>query len=79
VLISVEDQNGSSFGCSTQGGIGGAIERCKEYARPGDIFRVYVQDEENPYPGYIAAWVDMDREGTLTVRTDEVTIVEKNS
>lgn len=65
MIVGVEDQNGSSF---ADNDIAHAILRCKAYACRGDVFRIYVQDAENPYPGFIAVWVSMDREGVIRVR-----------
>ena len=57
--ISVHDQNGSSFGASS---IEGAIRQCKEYLRDDyrAIFRIYVIDQDNPYPGYIHTMVSCE-------------------
>jgi hypothetical protein len=57
--ITVEDQNGSGFWANS---IEQAIEQCKEYIRDDyrAIFRIYVIDEENPYPGYIHTMVSCE-------------------
>lgn len=61
-VITVVDQNDSKFGASS---IDNAIARCEKYATPGDMFRIYVVDADNPFPGYVAAWVECDSAGTI--------------
>ena len=61
--VTVHDQNGSSFAAST---VEQGVEQAESYAEPGDVYRVYVIDRDNPYPGYIAAWVSCDSAGVVT-------------
>ncbi len=65
MTITVIDQNDAKFSASS---VDDAIRRCRDYVRPNDIFRIYVVDDKNPYPGYIAAWVEFDK----VTRKDEV-------
>ena len=62
LLVTVVDQNGSKFAASS---VEDAVTRSEDYAKPGDMFRIYVVDNDNPYPGYIAGWVECDDAGTV--------------
>jgi hypothetical protein len=61
VLVTVHDQKGDRFAATN---VEDGIRRASEYAADGvdgDTFRIYVVDDQNPYPGYIEAWVSREK------------------
>ncbi len=65
--FTVIDQNDSKFGATS---LDDAVTRCEGYAKPGDTFRIYQVDDANPYPGFVAAWVECDDAGTVATIPD---------
>ena len=66
MTITVQSSRGDKFSASN---VSSAIKRSQDYLKDStdlsEIFRIYVIDKDNPWPGFIAATVHKDADGNI--------------